>query len=547
MQSVNFFKPQGVKNNKETELSVFYTNDMHGDVNRLAKLKTAHDEFTKSNKNTANLTLGGGDLLYGKDEKRLSLIKKVLNMMKLDATALGNHEFTKGSDGLAKQLEDLDCKAVGTNLEIPEGNKLQDRIKDKKLVKSAVFMRGGQKFAVIGASPCNAEIGAKDDEKTTVNAKNVNDTIKAINSETKELEKQGINKIILCSHMGYGEDAELKIARETEGVDIIIGGHTHDIIEGVNKSNNGGTKLLNLVKSKRNEPVILTQAGKLNQKAGFLNVVFDENGILKEDKIVNKLANVADFKADKAIEKLSTDTLGKNETLAKIKTGYTPMNEFHERYMENPVVNIFADSILEKGQKQGVQAVLFPTTTLKGGMECEITTYDVKYGMLPFNGTYKMIDITEKDFVELLNTSSEKLFTDFDPPLMRCSGLKYTVNQTPDLKANEHIQSAELTNIKGNTTQEINVKNPSNSKTIKIAIDDYMFCSPNSKEILAKYKESAKDLGTSHEIFIDYLKNQKEIDCSIPKENRITINYDNLETFCSQYPMEDKKAALNLN
>ena len=34
---LNVFKPQGVKNPKEAELGIFYTNDMHGDVNHLAR------------------------------------------------------------------------------------------------------------------------------------------------------------------------------------------------------------------------------------------------------------------------------------------------------------------------------------------------------------------------------------------------------------------------------------------------------------------------------------------------------------------------------
>ena len=49
--SVNPFKPQGKAKSNEAELSLFYTNDMHGDVNRLSKFATAHDMFLKENKN----------------------------------------------------------------------------------------------------------------------------------------------------------------------------------------------------------------------------------------------------------------------------------------------------------------------------------------------------------------------------------------------------------------------------------------------------------------------------------------------------------------
>ena len=48
----NFFKPQNKANKLkgETELSVFYMNDAHGDINRAANMKTAKDCFEKQNK-----------------------------------------------------------------------------------------------------------------------------------------------------------------------------------------------------------------------------------------------------------------------------------------------------------------------------------------------------------------------------------------------------------------------------------------------------------------------------------------------------------------
>ena len=178
----NFFKPQ-VANAKagEAQLSVFYTNDMHGDINRLAKLKTAKDTFEKSNGNNSTLALTAGDCFYGKDKQRIGLISKVMNMMKFDAFTLGNHEFTPGSKGLAENLKNIDAKAVSANLEIGEDCPLKDRIADKKLVKSAVFMKGGHKFAVIGASPFDAEVGITEDAKSGVRVKDIDKTIKAIN------------------------------------------------------------------------------------------------------------------------------------------------------------------------------------------------------------------------------------------------------------------------------------------------------------------------------------------------------------------------------
>lgn len=537
----NFFTPQKTANKGEAQLSVFYTNDMHGDINRLSKLKTAKDSFEKSNKDNSTLVLTAGDCFYGKDKKRIGLISKVMNWMKFDAMTLGNHEFTSGTAGLSEHLKNIDAKAVSANLEIGEDCKLNERIADKKLVKSAVFMKGGHKFAVIGASPFDAEVGITEDAKSGVRVKDIDKTIKAINEEAKNLEKQGINKIILLSHLGYGEHADLKVARETEGIDIIVGGHSHAVIDGVNDKDNGGERKLNLVKSKRGENVVVTQAGKLNEKVGFLDVVFDENGVIKTDSIKNKLANVADFAEDKAVNNLMVETLGEKKHLATVKNGYDPECEFEERYRENPVHNMLADAVLEKGKKQGIQGVLFATNTVKGGANQEITNYNLKYEMLPYNSQYVSAEVSEKDLVDLLNATSSKVFGEVDPPLLRCAGMKYTIDQAGNKTP---LTKLELTDENGNVTASVDTKNPSADKKVKVAFDSYLFSAEYSKPILAQYKDSAQVVGEQQEIFSDYLEKRGTVDFSMPKENRITIKYNDLENYCPQYSMDDKVKTL---
>ncbi|MBR1943403.1 metallophosphoesterase [bacterium] len=537
----NFFTPQKAVKKGEAQLSIFYTNDMHGDINRLSKLKTAKDTFERQNKDNATLTLTAGDCFYGKDKKRIGLISKVMNWMKFDALTLGNHEFTPGSKGLAENLKQLDATAVSANLEIGEDSALNESVADKKLVKSAVFMKGGHKFAVIGASPFDAEVGITEDAKSGVRVMDVDKTIAAINEEAKNLEKQGINKIILLSHLGYGEHADLRVARETEGIDIIVGGHSHAVVDGVNAQEGEGDHKLNLVKSKRGENVVITQAGKLNEYAGFLDVVFDENGVIKTDSIKNKLAHVSDFAEDADVNELMVETLGEKQHLANVKHGYDPECEFEERYTENPVHNVLADAVLAKGKKQGVQAVLFATNTVKGGATGEITNYNLKYEMLPYNSKYVAAEMSEKDVVALLNATSSKVFGEVDPPLLRCAGMKYTVDQAAGKAPLTELQ---LTDENGNVTATIDTKNPSADKKVKVAFDTYLFAADYSKEILAKYKDEAQEVGEQQEIFTSYLEEKGEIDLAKSSDKRITIKYNDLASFCPQYSMDDKVKTL---
>jgi len=506
----NAFKP---KNTSNASLSVFYNNDMHGDLKRLSKLKTAKDKFDKQNATVPTMTLFGGDTFLGVDKKRNSFLVDFLNKFKLDATALGNHEFSAKSKGLAEQLEKAEFKSVCTNIEVDSKNDLAKRIADKKLVKSATFMKGGHKFGIIGAAPINSYIGKNEPNENPTKVFDIDKTIKAINDEAKELEKQGVNKIILCSHLGYGENGDLKIAKETEGVDIIIGGHSHTTIDGVNKEDNGGVNKLNLVKSKRNEPVFITQAGSLNKYAGFLNVEFDDKGVLKEDKIQNKLVNLDGFEETKSVNTLMEKYLGKNETLTTVKGSYNPQGSFAERIAPNPVHEHFGKAMLEKYQDKGVKVALFGAPTLRGGIEGKITTYDVKYSMLPFDSEVGVIDVTEKELVKLLNANWKNYQPKNIPDICRASGMSFSASTQS--KLNKDGEEVFVDNIKLDDNTTIDALNPSDRK-IKIAVDKYTL----QTKLPEKLNEFVED-STEQEIFIDYLKSKKEI--STETENKFVF------------------------
>lgn len=516
--NLNVFKPQGTDKRKEVELGLFYTNDMYGDVNRLSKFKTAHDTFKLENKTTPNMTLAAGDCLFGADKQRNSLMVKLFNLMHLDALSLGNHEFAGGSKPLADSLANADFQTVNCNLKIDDENPLKERIKDKKLVRSAVFMKGGHKFAVIGTAPIDSYIGKTEN---TVKPLNIDDTIKEINKETKNLEKQGVNKIILCSHLGYGEDGDLKVARETEGVDIIVGGHTHTTIEGVNTEDKGGTHKLNLLMSKRNEPVIITQAGGMNKYAGYLDVVFDEKGVLKTDKIKNNLYDLNMFKDSKVAQNLMNKELGKKVVLAKNATPYEPKNTFIERYRENPLANLFADAVKEQ---TGADVVLYNAATVRGGVKDSITNYDVKYSMLPFNTDMQEVEMSEKDLVEVVNNmSGSMLTTNKDPQVLRTAGMSYTVHNDVEFAKTSNKNSVIDMKI---GEEKVNVENPSQDKKLKVVLSNYLFSHDLTKGVLSKYKAGAKSVGREQDLFIDYLSSHKDIDLKQPTENRANFTHE---------------------
>ena len=94
-----------------------------------------------------------------------------------------------------------------------------------------IVEKDGVKFGIIGIAPPDMLERVKmNDTLKDLTISNVDETIKLVQQETKRLEDSGIKHIIVLSHAGIKNDQRL--AKETSGIDLIFGAHTHNLIEG---------------------------------------------------------------------------------------------------------------------------------------------------------------------------------------------------------------------------------------------------------------------------------------------------------------------------
>lgn len=508
------FIPQ--QNFGNAQVTVFYINDTHGNVTKVSKLKPAHDNFRKNNKKTA-LTVGAGDLYLGGDIGRNSAMTKIYNALKMDYATAGNHEYDAGSRFYADNMANAKFTTVVSNINVPTKNPLQKRLKDKKLVKSTILMKNGTRFAILGTSPSDKDIGAKD-KSDKVSVMTIEETISILNQEVEKLEAQGVNKIILLSHSGY--DSDLQIASKTGGIDVIIGGHTHDALNGVNKEDNAVSKK-NLVKSLRCEPVIITQAGSDNANAGYLDVLFDKNGVLIEDKIQNNLVKLEKYPNSKKIDKILNKSIGKNENIAQVTMPFLPSCEDEERKAENPVASILADGMLRRGQAYGAEVAFFNAPSMKSSaVSGDITTYDIKYRMLPYDDDIVVAELTEKQFVDLLNIESKTIITKDLSQVLHTAGMRYTINKTEAKNNSPCVHDVVILDKLGNVVRKIDTTNPNEKATVKCAMTKFLFSESSLDCVLKDVKKSPK-VGNQQEIFIEQIKKTGEL--KAVKDGRLKI------------------------
>jgi 5'-nucleotidase len=93
--------------------------------------------------------------------------------------------------------------------------------------------------------------------------------INAVQSEVRVLKAKGVNKIILLSHSSYAIDKE--IAANTDGVDVIVGGHDNTLLSNTNKRAVGPYPTVV-------NDVQIIQAYAYGKYLGELVLVFDDVG-----------------------------------------------------------------------------------------------------------------------------------------------------------------------------------------------------------------------------------------------------------------------------
>ena len=490
--STNF---NGQNNNKT---SIFYVNDIHGksiNVERAVAASNAFDSFVKTQKDTDVLKLSSGDIQLGEPFNPNRVMVEAQNIMGIMASAMGNHEYDM-PDKIKDLIPHMNYKLLACNVNINPDNPLNDKIE-----KSYIQEVNGNKYGIIGITPVDLfsriKYGRIFDD---LNVDNIDKTIEDVQKEVDKLKKQGIDKIILLSHVGFGYDQ--RIARETDGIDIILGGHSHNLIEDVKPE-------LNLLNSKSNEPVVVTQAGRDGRYFGVLNIEWNDKGLIK--KIQNNVTSTRGFKRNPIARGLFEHILGKPQTVGIINSAPPPLEK--DAIEPSGHANFICDSIKEE---LNTDVALFGSATIRGYFEAGKLDSRWLEDLSPFKNKLVIANYSEKELVDALKVSASSMTSiNNKPGLLHVSGLKYTVTKDGKLK------SASFIDKEGKLTP-IDIDNPRTDKFYKTALTDFYCQGHDGFTMLKKYDESVKFDFDIVKCIEDYFKRHNE-PVDIQDDGRITI------------------------
>ncbi len=248
-------------------LTIMHVNDSHARVNQYPKLTTAVQSIRVQNPNA--LLLDAGDVFSGTDyftrfQGQADLF--FMNYLNYDAMTIGNHEFDKGASVLAEFIKRTKFPVVNANANFSTNAALAPLFQNQitynaiggKIYPAIIKEVNGEKIAIFGLltqsyTSLNSTYGIQD---STTRAQAI----------VTSLKQQGINKIVLLSHLGYDRDQAL--ANAVKGIDVIVGGHTH-------------TKLSKPTLVNNTEPTVIVQAQHYLTYLGVLNLTFNSSGVIQ--------------------------------------------------------------------------------------------------------------------------------------------------------------------------------------------------------------------------------------------------------------------------
>jgi 5'-nucleotidase/UDP-sugar diphosphatase len=247
--------------------TILHSNDMHGDflaetqgasgklMGGLPLLSGYINQVRREQANT--LYVIAGDMLQGSvidSEFRGTSTMEIMNYIRPDVVSLGNHEFDYGLPHLLFLEKVANFPIVNANLYLKEFNK-------RLMRPHLIIEKAGFSILFIGiiTEKIMADI-AKDQQIASFIT--LSEASAEVGRICNSYRNDDIDLTVLLTHIGFESDKELAAMLRPEwGVDMIIGGHSHTILDQPANINN----------------ILIAQAGVGTDQIGRFDIVVNDD------------------------------------------------------------------------------------------------------------------------------------------------------------------------------------------------------------------------------------------------------------------------------
>ncbi|MBT1064224.1 5'-nucleotidase C-terminal domain-containing protein [Bowmanella sp. Y26] len=405
-----------------------------------SRIASAIEEYRDPNTLVLNSGELNGTLYFSLFKGEVDI--QVFNYLGLDAYQLGNHEFDEGDAHLADLIDMANFPIIAGNVH-PTA---QSPLYGKPILPRVIKEIDGEKVAIIGVLKVE-----KTRESSMVSEfVSFTDEVESVKAQVNELQAEDINKIIVLSHLGYEFDKQL--ASQVNGIDIIIGGDTHDVLDSTGELAQMGIAVDGEYPTKVNnpegKPVYIAQAWEYAKGLGRLNIKFDAQGNVEDiqgnlellvadqfqvqdaenkwvaandvqqqaiNQRITAMTSIRTIAADTAVDAILAPYKQELESFKQSQLGHVeqtmPFTRIPTAFAagEQPsgsfAAQVVADAFLHYLPKADV------AIQNAGGVRAELhqgpfTVADA-YQILPFSNTVVTLDLTGAEILQVLNEALE--------------------------------------------------------------------------------------------------------------------------------------------
>jgi len=285
--SIPFIQNKSIfKNNNRIKITILHTNDMHSHIDPfsinskhsgmggMTRVSSLVKEIRKIETNV--LLLDAGDIFQGTpyfNRYKGKLELQIMSEMGYCASTMGNHDFDNGLDGFLNVLPNANFPFLCANYDF-SNTILKNKTKPYQIVEI-----DNVKIGIIG-------IGIKLEGLVDENLfqKTIYlDPVDKANQWAKHLKhEEQCNFIICLSHLGYEYNndkiSDIKLAKQSRNIDLIIGGHTHTFLDNAKE-----------IKNISGKDVLINQAGWGALSLGRIDLFFDKTSNQNNNLAITKL------------------------------------------------------------------------------------------------------------------------------------------------------------------------------------------------------------------------------------------------------------------
>lgn len=410
------------------KLVILHSNDTHSqidpventDLGGILRRKVLIDSIRNAEENV--LLVDAGDAVQGTlffTLYRGEVENRMMDSLGYELRILGNHEFDNGAEELAEKIGNTKSEWLASNYDM-QGTEL-----GKKFKPYTIREYDGKKIGFLGLNL---------DPKGMISEGNYNgvvykDLYKAANSLAWYLKNiEHCDLVVALTHIGYAPSgtgtSDLELASKSEDIDIIIGGHSHTLIDPATPDEKKPWRVANAA----GDTILVTQTGKSGLNLGKVEIDLDNFATTYNlIPVTSRLDDRIDADCAAVIEpyRQGVDSLM-----------HTPVAKSAKALSNTDaaLLNFVADYIRMRGEELAGD-VDFAITN-KGGIRRGIPKGNVSEGdiinMLPFNNRVEVLEIKGGDLEENFNVMamtdgngvSEGVDVTYDPEDKECTEIR---------------------------------------------------------------------------------------------------------------------------